>query len=72
MGRPKVEVLLSDAERQQLETWTRRRKRSEALPLAPGIPERRTHDHMRHGTTALFTALDIATGEGRGAASSAY
>ncbi len=35
------------------------------LPLAPGIPERRTHDymHMRHGTTTLFAALDIATGE---------
>ncbi|EDT41983.1 putative transposase [Burkholderia ambifaria MEX-5] len=33
------------------------------LPLAPGIPERRTHDYMPHGTTTLFAALDIATGE---------
>ena len=33
------------------------------LPLAPGIPERRTHDYKRHGTTTLFAALDIATGE---------
>jgi len=33
------------------------------LPLAPGIPERRTHDYTRHGTTTLFAALDIATGE---------
>ena len=33
------------------------------LPLAPGIPERRTQDYMRHGTTTLFAALDIATGE---------
>ena len=33
------------------------------LPLAPGLPERRTHDYMRHGTTTLFAALDIATGE---------
>jgi transposase len=33
------------------------------LPLAPGIAERRTHDYMRHGTTTLFAALDIATGE---------
>ena len=31
------------------------------LPLAPGLPERRTHDYMRHGTTTLFAALDIAT-----------
>jgi transposase len=33
------------------------------LPLVPGIPERRTHDYIRHGTTTLFAALDIATGE---------
>ncbi len=33
------------------------------LPMAPGTPERRTHDYMRHGTTTLFAALDIATGK---------
>ncbi len=33
------------------------------LPLAPGIPERCTHDYMRHGTTTLFAPLDIATGK---------
>ncbi len=33
------------------------------LPLAPGLPERRTHDYLRHGTTTLFAALDVATGE---------
>lgn len=33
------------------------------LPLAPGIPKRRTHDYMRHSTTTLFAALDIATSE---------
>jgi transposase len=32
-------------------------------PLVPGIAERRTHDYIRHGTTTLFAALDIATGE---------
>jgi transposase len=32
------------------------------LPMAPGLPERRTHDYMRHGTTSLFAALDVATG----------
>ena len=32
------------------------------LPLAPGQPERRSHDYKRHGTTALFAALDVATG----------
>ena len=33
------------------------------LPMGPGIPQRRTHDYMRHGTTTLFAALDIATGK---------
>jgi len=33
------------------------------LPLAPGLPERRTHDYQRHGTTSLFAALDIASGK---------
>ena len=32
------------------------------LPLAAGLPERRTHDYVRHGTTTLFAALDLATG----------
>ena len=32
------------------------------MPLAPGVPERRTHDYQRHGTTSLFAALDLATG----------
>jgi transposase len=32
------------------------------LPLRPGSPERRTHDYVRHGTTTLFAALEVATG----------
>src|SRR5215831_1055704 len=32
------------------------------LPLSFGQAERRSHDYKRHGTTALFAALDIATG----------
>jgi len=28
----------------------------------PGGPERRTHDYIRHGTTTLFAALEVATG----------
>jgi hypothetical protein len=31
-------------------------------PVAPGRPERRTHDDLRHGTT-LFAALEVATGQ---------
>ena len=33
------------------------------LPMALGYPEQRTHDYIRHGTTSLFAALDIATGK---------
>jgi transposase len=32
------------------------------LPMRPGQVERRTHDYVRHGTTSLFAALDIAVG----------
>ena len=30
--------------------------------MMPGIPERRTHDQRRNGTTPLFAAPDVATG----------
>lgn len=33
------------------------------LPLRPGLPEKRTHDYERHGTTSLFAALDVAAGK---------
>ena len=32
------------------------------LPMMPGVPERRTHNYVRHGTTSLFAALDVASG----------
>ncbi len=32
------------------------------LPLRPGQVERRTWDYVRHGTTTLFAALDVASG----------
>jgi transposase len=35
---------------------------SPVLPMMPGMPEKRTHDYVRYGTTTLFAALDIATG----------
>jgi transposase len=33
------------------------------LPLRPGLPERATHDYIRHGVTTLFAALEVATGQ---------
>ncbi len=33
------------------------------LPIRPGIPAKQTHDYVRHGTTTLFAALEVATGK---------
>jgi transposase len=33
------------------------------LPMRPGQVERRTHDYERHGTTSLFAALEMASGQ---------
>lgn len=33
------------------------------LPMQPGQVERRTYDYERHGTSSLFAALNVATGE---------
>lgn len=32
------------------------------LPLRPRIPERQTHDYVRHGTTTLYAALRVLDG----------
>ena len=50
--------------------WTRSRqiqaldRTAPILPLQPGLAERRSHDYVRHGTSTLFAALEIATGTG--------
>lgn len=33
------------------------------LLLRPGIPERQTHDYTRHGTTSLYAALNVLSGQ---------
>ena len=30
--------------------------------MMPGMPEKRTHDYVRHGVTSLFAAFNIADG----------
>jgi hypothetical protein len=37
------------------------------LPVPPGLPKRRSYDYVRHGTTMLFAALEVATGKVTGA-----
>ncbi|MFD4196885.1 transposase [Amycolatopsis thermoflava] len=31
--------------------------------MLPGVPERQSFDYLRHGTTSLFAALEVATGQ---------
>jgi hypothetical protein len=33
-----------------------------AFPMMPGMPERRTHDYVRHGATTVFAAMNVADG----------
>ncbi len=33
-----------------------------AFPMMPGMPEKRTHDYLRHGTTSLFAAFNTTDG----------
>jgi hypothetical protein len=37
------------------------------LPLRQDIPERQTHDYVRHGVTNLYAALNVASGKVIGA-----
>jgi transposase len=46
-------------EKSQIQALERTRP---SRPVRPGRPERRTHDDLRHGTTTLFAALEVATG----------
>jgi len=56
---PENAVVLCVDEKSQIQALDRT---APMLPLQPGLPERRTHDYIRHGTTTLFAALNIATG----------
>ena len=33
-----------------------------AFPMLPGMPEKRTHGYVRHGTTSVFAAFNIEDG----------
>ncbi|NYT23999.1 IS630 family transposase [Alcaligenaceae bacterium] len=57
---PMKAVVLCVDEKSQIQALDRTQP---VLPMAPGLPERRTHDYMRYGTTTLFAALDVVTGE---------
>ena len=54
---PDRAVVLSVDEKSQVQALDRTRPR---LPMRPGVAARQTHDYIRHGTTSLFAALDVA------------
>ena len=56
---PDAAVVLCVDEKTQIQALDRT---AAVLPLMPGVPERRTHDYVRNGTTNLYAALDVASG----------
>jgi transposase len=57
---PTRAVVLCVDEKSQIQALDRTQP---LLPLSFGVAERRSHDYVRHGTTTLFAALDLATGQ---------
>jgi transposase len=60
MNPPDRAIVLCVDEKSQVQALDRTQP---LLPMKPGQTERRTHDYVRHGTTSLFAALNVATGE---------
>lgn len=56
---PDNALILCVDEKSQIQALNRTQP---VLPMRLGEVERRTHDYDRHGTTTLFAALDVATG----------
>jgi Integrase core domain. len=57
---PEHAVVLCVDEKSQIQALDRT---APILPVRPGLPESRSHDYVRHGTTTLFAALEVATGK---------
>jgi len=56
---PERALVLCVDEKSQIQALDRS---APVLPMMPADPERQTHTYIRHGTTSLFAALDIASG----------
>jgi transposase len=57
---PERAVVLCVDEKSQIQALDRTQP---ILPMQPGLPERATHDYKRHGTSSLYAALDLSTGQ---------
>lgn len=60
MNPPEHAVVFSFDEKPQVQALERAQP---ILPMDLGMPERQTHNYIRHGTLDLFAALNVATGE---------
>lgn len=60
MNPPDHAVVLCVDEKSQIQALERRQP---VIPMVFGLPERKTPQYLRHGTTTLFAALDVATGK---------
>jgi transposase len=56
---PDAAVVLCVDEKSQVQALGRSQP---AFPMMPGMPEKRTHDYVRNGTTSLFAAFNIDDG----------
>jgi transposase len=56
---PEKAVVVCVDEKSQIQALDRT---APILPIRLGLPEKATHDYVRHGTTTLFAALEVATG----------
>src|SRR4051795_4528728 len=57
---PQNAIVLCVDEKSQIQALNRMQP---ILPVRPGLPEKATHDYKRNGTTTLFAALEVATGQ---------
>ncbi len=57
---PEKALVLCVDEKSQIQALDRSQP---VLPIMPGVPERRSHDYVRAGTTTLFAALEVASGK---------
>lgn len=56
---PEAAVVSCVDEKSQVPTLARSQP---AFPMIPGMPEKRTHDYVRHSATSLFAAFNTVDG----------
>jgi len=61
---PERALVLCVDEKTQIQALNRTQP---VFPMLPGTPARASHDYVRHGTSSLYAALDVASGKVIGA-----